>query len=262
MAEATLRSIGVATMAAIALVVPMAGSAAATEDALTAYGPSTVHVPFSRAYVFAVSCAVLPCEIKLTEHATANGRHIAGLDHTSGPPITMTQQPSAGPEPICSEEEEDESLIEGTCARKEAWEEKKEAHEIYAVWFVRSDFNGRLLNGTLKRDRTVVLHVTATLTDAVGKQIAASRPITLRPGRTAAQRHHQEQREAEKQKHWEESPRGKIEHAEEEYCEKVLRGIADTPFIVAGGHIYLKCSADAGTVDHHEVIVNESDIRG
>ncbi|HEU0250498.1 MAG TPA: hypothetical protein VFR48_07235, partial [Solirubrobacteraceae bacterium] len=83
-----------------------AGSAAAAEDALIAYGPSTVHVPFSRAYVFAVSCAALPCTIELTEHATAKGQHVAGLDKTNGTPITMTQQPSAGPEPHCGEEEE------------------------------------------------------------------------------------------------------------------------------------------------------------
>jgi hypothetical protein len=256
--RARVRQIAVGIVAATALVVSMAGSASAADDALTAYGPSTAHVPFSRAYVFAVSCAAFPCQIQLTERATAKGRHVAGLDKTNGPQITMAQQPSAGPEPQCTEEEENESVISGTCARKEAWEERQ-AQEIFAVWFTRGDLNEKLLNGTLKRDRAVVLHATATLTDATGRRITASRPIALRLGQTATQRHRQEQREAEEEKRKEDSPRGKVEGAEDEYCEKVLNGTPTETF-TASGHLYTRCEFRPD--GEPEVVVNETDTRG
>jgi hypothetical protein len=257
--RARIRRTVVGIAAAAALMAAAPPLALAAGDALASYGPSTVHVPFSRAYAFAVSCAALPCTIKLTEHATAKGRRVAGLDKTNGPPITMTQQPSAGPEPHCSEQEEAESFVSGTCARKEAWEEQQ-ANEIFAVWFVRSDINGKLLRTTLKRDRTVVLHVTATLTDATGKQIDASRPIALRLAQTAAQRRRQEQHEAEEEKRKENSPRGKAERAEDEYCTNVLGGEYGGS-LVSNGHVYTRC--DVGLArSRHEVTVNETETRG
>lgn len=246
--------------AGAAFLVPLTGPSLAYSagDRLADYGPSVVHVPFTHIYTFSVTCAALPCQIGLVEHATTRGRPIAGLDKTGEPPIIMTEQPSAGPEPHCSEEEEAESPIDGTCAKKEAWEERQ-AHEIYAVWFVRSDINGKLLDATLKRDRTVVLHVTATLTDATGNQIDASRSITLRLAQTAAQRHRQERHEAEEERRKESSPRGKAERAEDEYCEKVLNGAPGESF-TAAGHVYTRCESRP---DHEpEVTVNESQARG
>jgi hypothetical protein len=240
--------------------VPLTGPSPAYSavDRLADYGPSVVRVPFMHIYTFSVICAALPCQISMGERAIARGRPIAGLDKTGGPPIVMTGQPSAGPEPHCSEEEEAESLTEGTCAKKEAWEERQ-AHEIYAVWFVRSDIKGKLLDATLKRDRAVVLHVTATLTDATGNKIEASRSITLRLAQTAAQRHRQEQREAEEERRKENSPRGKAERAEDEYCEKVLNGAPGESF-TAAGHVYTRCESRPDR--EPEVTVSESQARG
>jgi hypothetical protein len=228
-------------------------SPAATEDALTSYGSSTVYVPFKHIYAFSVRCAALPCQIKLTEQATTKGQHIAGLDRLNDPPITMTEQPSAGPEPHCSEEEELESGAR--CPKKEAWEEAEE-EAVYAVWFTPSDLNRALLSKTLSRDGSVTLHVGATLIDATGKTTAAHRLITLRP---VAVLRRQEKRQAEEEKRKEGSPQGKIEHAEDEYCDKVLNGTPSQSFMAAG-HVYTRCESRP---DHEpEVTVSETDTRG
>jgi hypothetical protein len=49
-----------------------------------------------------------------------------------------------------------------------------------------------------------------------------------------------ETQEVEERRRKEQSPQGKIEHAEEEYCEKVIGGIPGG-FVTAAGHIYLNC---------------------
>jgi hypothetical protein len=49
-----------------------------------------------------------------------------------------------------------------------------------------------------------------------------------------------EKQEVEERKRKEQSPEGKIEHAEEEYCEKVIGGEPGA-FVIAAGHIYLNC---------------------
>jgi hypothetical protein len=92
----------------------------------------------------------------------------------------MNAQPSAGPEPHCTEEEEQEALSSGTCPKKEAWVEKK-SQDIYAVWFVPSEFNHTRLDSTLKRYGSVTLHVTGVLVDATDRRVVATRTITLRP---------------------------------------------------------------------------------
>jgi hypothetical protein len=61
-----------------------------------------------------------------------------------------------------------------------------------------------------------------------------------------------EKQEAEERRHKEQSPKGKIEHAEDEYCEKVLGGIPDGHVTVAD-HIYTHCLLKAGVV----VVVSE-----
>jgi hypothetical protein len=218
MAEATLRRIGVGIAATIALLAPTTVSALASQDALTNYGSSTVYVPFKRIYAFSVRCAALPCQIKLAEHATSKGHPITGLDRLNEPPITMTEQPSAGPEPHCTEEEELENGA--SCPKKEAWEEAQ-AEAVYAVWFTPSDLNRAILNRTLDHNGSVALHFAATLIDATGKTTAARRLITLRP---VAVRERQEKHQAEEEKRKEESPQGRAEQAEREYCEKVLNG--------------------------------------
>jgi hypothetical protein len=174
-----------AAMIVVCLALPASPSAATiatttSADALSDYGSSTVHVPFSQVYAFSVVCSALPCRITLTESAVAGGQHIAGLDIATGAPVIMNAQPSAGPEPHCTEEEEQEALSSGTCPKKEAWVEKK-SQDIYAVWFVPSEFNHTRLGSTLKRYGSVTLHVTGTLTDATGKRVVATRTITLRP---------------------------------------------------------------------------------
>jgi hypothetical protein len=253
MAEAILRRVGVGIVAASVLVAPATVSASAAVDALHSYGSSTVYVPFKRIYAFSVGCAALPCHIKLTERAMTNGQHIAGLDRLNDPPITMTEQPSAGPEPHCTEEEELENGAR--CPKKEAWEEAQE-QEVYAVWFTPSDLNRTLLSKTLSRSGSVTLHVAATLIDASGNTTAAHRLITLRPIATLRR---QEKRQAEEEKRKEESPQGKVEHAEDEYCEKVLNGTPSQSF-TAGGHIYTRCESRP---DHEpEVTVSETDTRG
>jgi hypothetical protein len=245
-------------LSAVLIYLGIPALASATGDALANYGSSTDNVPFSRVYEFSASCAALPCQIKITERATARGRHIAGLDKAAGSPTIMNEElPSAGPEPQCSEGELSEGLLSGSCPKKEAWAERQAHEPIYAVWFTRSELNGSLLNRTLKRYRAVVLHVTGTLTDAAGNHAVATRAITLRPVATLRR---QEKREAEQEKRKEESPQGKIEHAEDEYCEKVLSGEIGGTF-TAAGHIYTHCHVGLGSA-RHEVVVSEHAANG
>lgn len=245
------------TLAGITLSVLLAlcapASASTAEDALRNYGPGTVYVPFKRFYAFSVRCAALPCRIALTEHATVGGQLLSGLDSHPGRPVVMTEQPSAGPEPRCTEEEELENGAR--CPKKEAWQEA-EAQAIYAVWFVPDDINRTLLHKTLSHHGSVTLHVSATLSDATGKTITARRLIMLRP---VAVRERQEKHQAEEERRKENSPHGKIERAEGEYCEKVLNGTPTETFTTAS-HIYTRC--EYRPAGEPEVTVNETDIRG
>jgi hypothetical protein len=253
MAKAILWRLSAGIVATIALVVPMRVSASTAEDALHSYGPATVYVPFKRLYAFSVRCAALPCRITLTEHATVDGRHLPRLDSHTEPPIVMNEQPSAGPEPHCTEEEELENGA--TCPKKEAWQEA-EAQAVYAVWFTPSDINRTLLNQTLNGHGSATLHVSATLIDAIGNTITARRLITLRP---VAVRERQERHRAEEESRKENSPHGKIERAEDEYCTKVLDGTPGESF-TATGHVYTRCE---GRPDHEpEVTVSESQTQG
>jgi hypothetical protein len=136
----------------------VAGSAAADGDTLTNYGPGNVEAPTSRVNAFSASCAALPCSIRLTKRAYAGGQHIAGLDPTTGPAITMTENPV----PLTEEQE-----AEGDEA------------PVFAVWFSPSDLRRSLLVSTLNRYGSVELHVHATITDATGATSSASRVITL-----------------------------------------------------------------------------------
>lgn len=125
---------------------PAVEAPAPPPDTLANYGPSTIHVPYARLYAFSISCAALPCRITLSERATAGGRPSPGLGISNGAPVVMNEQP-----------------------------------KLYAVWFVPSELKQKLLGSTLKRYGSVTLHVTGTLTDATGKQVVATRTITLRP---------------------------------------------------------------------------------
>ena len=63
-----------AAMVLVCLALPASPSAATiatttSADALSDYGSSTVHVPFSQVYTFSVVCSELPCRITLTESA-------------------------------------------------------------------------------------------------------------------------------------------------------------------------------------------------
>lgn len=219
------------------------------DDALVPYGASTDSVPFARLYAFSASCAVLPCRITLTEHATARGRTLPSLGILDEPPAVMTEQPpSPGPEP-CTPEEAAEPF--SPCEEAlEAWEKRK-SHDVYAVWFTPRELSHARLVAALKRYGSVALHVTGVLTDANGQRAVATRTINLKLAETPAARHRQEVRENEEQKKKENSPKYKIEHAEGEYCEKVIGGIAGTPITVAG-HIYLHCEGKG-----HGIIVGE-----
>jgi hypothetical protein len=234
------------TLASIALIALMiscaSASASTTEDALHSYGPATVYVPFKRLYTFSVRCAALPCRITLTEYATVDGRPVSGLSSHMGQPIVMSEQPSVGPEPHCTEEEELENGAR--CPKKEAWQEAQ-SEAVYAVWFTPGDINRTLLKKTLAVHGSATLHVSATLIDATGKTINARRLIAIRP---VAVRKRQEK-----------SPHGKIERAEDEYCEKVLSGTPTETF-TAASHIYTRCEYRPD--GEPEVTVNETDIRG
>jgi len=85
------------------------------------------------------------------------------------------------------------------------------------------------------------------------------RALRIAEAHRIAARHRQERREAEEEKRREKSPQFKIEHAEREYCEKVLNGSPGEPF-TAAGHIYTRCESRPG--GEPEVTVSETDIRG
>jgi hypothetical protein len=88
--------------------------------------------------------------------------------------------------------------------------------------------------------------------------VSASRCAALR---LAGQRRLEEShRRAEEEKREEESPKYKTEHAEDEYCERVLRGTAGVTQTVAG-HMYTKCHISATDTHQAEtIIVSESTI--
>ncbi len=152
---APLGVIGALALGPVALTAAVEPASAAS-DALAKYGPSTVHVPFSRLYGFSVSCAALPCRIALTARATAGGRPAPGLDIPTGAVAVMNEQPG---------------------------------EDLYAVWFTSSELKRTLLDNTLKRYGAVALHVTGTLTDATGKRVVATRTITLLPAKPKPKPH-------------------------------------------------------------------------
>jgi hypothetical protein len=69
-----------------------------------------------------------------------------------------------------------------------------------------------------------------------------------------------EKREAEEQKRKENSHEYKIEHAEDQYCEKVLRGSTGVTETVAG-HMYTRCHiSKTETHGPETIIVSESTV--
>jgi len=90
------------------------------------------------------------------------------------------------------------------------------------------------------------------------KTISSSKCAALKSAerRQSAQQH----REAEEQKRKENSHEYKIEHAEDEYCEKVLRGSPGVTETVAG-HMYTRCHiSKTETHGPETIIVSESTV--
>jgi hypothetical protein len=127
---------------------PTPTSTPTSPDALRPYGTSAMRPPYSRIYVFSVSCAAFPCKIRLTETASARRRRLRRLDRLNGPEIIMNPDPDGG---------------------------------LFAVWFQRSDFNQYLLASAVRRYGSVQLNAVAVLTDADGSRVTAGRRITLLP---------------------------------------------------------------------------------
>jgi len=88
------------------------------------------------------------------------------------------------------------------------------------------------------------------------KTISSSKCAALKS--SERRRSEEQHREAEEQKRKENSPEYKIEHAEDEYCEKVLRGSAGVTETVAG-HMYTRCHiSKTETHGPETIIVSES----
>lgn len=177
--HATVRSLRIVAVGAVSVVASMAGAvaanggvlsavrtravagaltptdhaigltAAAPGDQLTSFGPGRIRLPYSRIYAFTVSCSVLPCTIQLTQ-APFGGKHrLWRLRDLHNAPIVMSSQPGPG--------------------------------SLFAVWWVRSDFDQALLGADVSRYGSVVLRVKAVLTDGHGSSITATRRITMLP---------------------------------------------------------------------------------
>jgi hypothetical protein len=117
------------------------------------FGASAKRPPWYPLFAFSVSsCSALPCRIRLTERAFANGRHVRALDRLRGPTIVMPQQPAPG--------------------------------RFFAVWFQRSDFDQRRLSDAVNRYGSVQFRVTAFLTDAQGDKVTARRTLSVLPYRS------------------------------------------------------------------------------
>jgi hypothetical protein len=121
-------------------------------DELAVSGPGDVRLPHSKIELYSVSCGAPPCRIKLTERAFVRRKHIAGLDRRNLPPI-----------------------IEGGGGG-------------YAVSFAQSELRQTLLRQTIARYGSLVLHFTATMTNAAGVRTTAKRTIGLHAG--TARKHH------------------------------------------------------------------------
>jgi hypothetical protein len=143
--------VGVITVCAVS--VSFVGQAAADSstpaDQLRPFGASVDRPPWFPVYAFSVSCSALPCSVRLTERAFAQGRHIAGLDRLHDPAIVMNRQPPPG--------------------------------QVFAVWFQRTDFDQHLLSAAVARYGSVQIHMTALSTDAEGNKVAANRTVSIAP---------------------------------------------------------------------------------
>lgn len=118
-------------------------------DALTKFGPARVKVPYSRIYAFKAKCAALPCKIWLGQHFYAGHRPLRGLRELERGPIKMNQNGSPG--------------------------------EPWVTWYVKQDFNQKLLKADLAKYHRLTLDLTGTITDANGGSATAKRSITLVP---------------------------------------------------------------------------------
>lgn len=148
------RGAGVVAAAGLAAAVlgtgAVAGAATSTSgDALANYGPARVRVPYTRIYVFKANCAALPCEIRLGQHFYAAHKPLRALRELEPGPIKMNQSGSPG--------------------------------EPWVTWYVRRDFNQKLLKADLVKYHRLSLKVTGTITDADGGSATAKRTITLVP---------------------------------------------------------------------------------
>lgn len=146
------RGLGVVAAAGLAILGTGAIASAATGtngDALANYGPAQVRVPYSRIYAFQAKCAGLPCKIWLGQQFYAGHRPLRALRELDPRPIEMNQNGSPG--------------------------------ERWVTWYVKGDFNQRLLRADLAKYHRLILKLTGKITDAKGGSATAKRTITLVP---------------------------------------------------------------------------------
>jgi hypothetical protein len=148
------RGAGVVAAAGLAAVVfgtgAIASAATSTNgDALTKYGSARVRVPYSRIYAFKAECAALPCKIRLGQHFYAGHTALRALRELEPGPIKMNQNSSPG--------------------------------HPWVTWYVKRDFNQKLLRADLAKYHRLTLKLTASITDAKGGSATAKRTITLVP---------------------------------------------------------------------------------
>jgi hypothetical protein len=147
---------GVGVVAAAGLAAALFGTGAiataATStngDALTNYGPARVTVPYSRVYAFQAKCAALPCKIWLGQHFYAGHTALRALRELEPGPIEMNRKGLPG--------------------------------KLWATWYVRRDFDQKLLRADLAKYHRLALKLTGKITDAKGGSATAERTVTLVP---------------------------------------------------------------------------------
>jgi hypothetical protein len=118
-------------------------------DSLTNYGPVRVAVPYSRVYAFQANCAALPCKIWLRQHFYAGHTPLRALRELHPGPIEMNQNGLPG--------------------------------DPWVAWYVRWDFDQKLLRAELAKYHRLTLKLMGKITDAMGGSATAERTITLVP---------------------------------------------------------------------------------